>query len=343
MKKLIPFTLVCLLLVGCATDIVRMTVTEPAPVTIPGDIKIIGTIDRTKPEDENSRLNRVDEVLSGEGKGLDQAGATRAIEGTTDELSRNQRFIEIKKLDTVDVRSTGLGVFPPQMEWGLVEQLCEENKCDALFVLELFDTQTSITYANNGTIKGPLGVELPAVEATMTTTIHMGWRIYDPYTKSILDEISMSESLSARASGTNPVGAAAKLMNRKEAVKRASYKAGERYAQRILPFRVRVSREYYVKGSNNLQIAKRKAQTGNWDGAAEMWLKDTEHPKAKIAGRAYYNMAISAEINGNLDAAIGWAQQAYENYGDRLALRYVRILQDRKARNERLKQQLEDQ
>ena len=97
-----------------------------------------------------------------------------------------------------------------------------------------------------------------------------------------------------------------------------------------------------MKGSSNFKIATRKARTGNWTGAGELWLKETTNRKRKIAGRACYNMAILGEINGDLDAAIQWAQKAYENYNNKLALKYVSLLKNRKASNQRLDYQLEN-
>jgi hypothetical protein len=61
----------------------------------------------------------------------------------------------------------------------------------------------------------------------------------------------------------------------------------------------------------------------------------------RIAGRACYNMAIINEINGQLDEALGWAQKAWEDYKTRLALRYVRILEDRLYKRDLLEVQAE--
>jgi hypothetical protein len=98
-----------------------------------------------------------------------------------------------------------------------------------------------------------------------------------------------------------------------------------------------VTRDYFVKGTNNLEIAKRKAQTGKWDEAGKLWELETENPKIKIAGRACYNMAIINEINGSLDDALGWAQKSWEDYKTRQALKYIRILENRKYNSELLK------
>jgi hypothetical protein len=70
-----------------------------------------------------------------------------------------------------------------------------------------------------------------------------------------------------------------------------------------------------------------------------LWAKETDNSNGKIAGRACYNMAIINEINGDLDGAIKWAQKSYENYDNHLALKYVKILNNRKVDNEILKDQ----
>jgi hypothetical protein len=52
-------------------------------------------------------------------------------------------------------------------------------------------------------------------------------------------------------------------------------------------------------------------------------------------------MAIINEINGDLDAALKWARKSYEDYNDKLGIRYVRILENRKYKNDVLKMQEE--
>jgi hypothetical protein len=139
--------------------------------------------------------------------------------------------------------------------------------------------------------------------------------------------------------GVNPLVAAAGLIGRKDAVNQVSNKAGREYAMRILPYQIRVSRDYYVKGTDNFKIAKRRAQMGKWDEAGELWEKETNNSSGKIAGRACYNMAIINEINGDLNTALGWAQKAYEDYNNKLALDYVRILENRKYKDDIVKAQ----
>jgi hypothetical protein len=313
---------------SCKTQLLYINVVQPAPVSLPPNIKSIGIINRSLPSDKAKKVDIIDKVLSLEGANLDKEGAEASISGLTNELMRNNRFSLVKPLINVDVRTAGLGLFPPPLDWEFVANTCSVNQVDALFVLELFDTDTQISYTSRQTqIKTPLG-SIPALEhqANMLTIVKTGWRIYDPAGRNILDEFAVNRDITFTGKGINPVIAAAGLINRKEAVKEVGMKAGQVYAMRLLPIELRVNRDYYVKGTDNFKIAKRKAQTGNWDQAGELWNKETNNSKGKIAGRACYNMAIISEINGDLDLAVKWAQKSYEDYNNKLALRYIDIL-----------------
>jgi hypothetical protein len=175
----------------------------------------------------------------------------------------------------------------------------------------------------------------------MEILVKTGWRIYSPADKAILDEYIVAETVNFTGRGINPVVAVSALMNREAAVKEVSNKAGHIYALRLIPYRLRATRDYFVKGTDNFKIAKRRAQLGKWDEAAELWEKETSNHDRKVAGRAHYNMAIINEINGDLETAKTWAQKAYADYKIKLALDYVRILENRLYNNEVLDYQNE--
>lgn len=339
MKKYAIIILAAMLLVSCKTNELYINVLQPAPVTMPPYIKKAGIINRSMPSDETKLVDIIDMALSLEGADLDKDGALESIKGLREELLNNKRFDEVKIIDNTEFKASRIGFLPPPLSWEIVDMLCKESGTDALFALERFDTDTKL---NISTGTGDLNVKLSNLPALLSSTameviIKTGWRIYDPSGKSIIEEFSFAESIVYSGRGVNPVAAVQGLLSRKEAVKEVSKIAGHKYATRILPFRLRVTRDYYVKGTDNFKIAKRKARMGKWDEAGELWEKETNNPRAKIAGRAVYNMAIINEINGRLDDALGWAQKAYEDYRDRRALRYVRILETRRYNNEILR------
>ncbi|MFN2336702.1 MAG: DUF6340 family protein [Bacteroidales bacterium] len=341
MKKYLILPLLAAAAVSCATQELYLNITNPAPVTIAPEIKTIGIIDRSTPTDQTKSLDALDRLLSLEGADLDSIGTLEAIKGVTDELAANDRFNEGKLLSGLKFRSSGLGGMPAPLTWDQVEGICRDNGTQALFALELYDTDTRVNYSTEPTkVKTPLG-EIPALyhKASMETLVKTGWRIYSPSDRAILDEHIVAESVVFAGKGINPVAAVAGMIHRKDAVREVSRKAGHIYALRLIPYRLRVTRDYFVKGTDNFKVAKRRAQLGKWDEAAELWEKETDNPKMKIAGRAHYNMAIISEINGNLDEAVSWAQKAYSDYRNKPGLRYVRILENRKYNQEVLSYQ----
>ncbi|MBS1667835.1 MAG: hypothetical protein JST58_10705 [Bacteroidetes bacterium] len=342
MKNPISIILIVVLFCSCSsTNLVFISVKEPAPVTVPPYIKSVAIINRSLAKDENKTIDAIHRVLSLESKDLVLEGGKACINGLNDEFIANQRFENVVKLDSTAYRSFGAGVFPSQMDWETVEKICTETRTDALFSLELFDADTKLNYAAIPVKLNSVVGSIPAVQnnVSMNSFVKTGWRMYDPSNHTVLDESYITKDLQFSGSGINPVVAAAALIGKKEAIIQTGNAAGHVYASRVSPFWIRVNREYFVRGNDQLAVAKRKAQTGNWDEAGLIWEKETRNIKRKVAGRAFYNMAIINEINGNLDAAIQWAQKSYENYGIRIALQYVNILRNRKAKNQLLDMQ----
>jgi len=339
MKKYLILPLIASAMVSCATQELYLNITRPAPVTIAPEIKTVGIIDRSTPTDRTKTLDALDKVLSLEGADLDSIGTLEAIKGVTEELEANDRFNEVKLLSGLEFQTSSLGGLPAPLTWDQVEGVCRESGTQALFALEMYDTDTRLDNAG-GTLAELAAGNIPAALrlGPMETLVKTGWRIYSPADRAILDEFIVAESI---VFGGKGVAAVSGMIHRKDAVKEVSRKAGNIYAMRLIPYRLRVDRDYYVKGTPNFKTAKRLARLGRWDEAGELWKLETENPKRKVAGRAHYNMAIISEINGDLDSAVSWAETAYSKYRVKRGLHYVRILSNRQYDQEVLRYQEE--
>ena len=95
----------------------------------------------------------------------------------------------------------------------------------------------------------------------------------------------------------------------------------------------------YIKSVGVINRSIPTDETKTLDVIGLLWEKETASSSSKIAGRACYNMAIINEINGDLNSALKWAQKSYEDYNNKLAIRYVRILENRLYKNDILKTQ----
>ena len=325
--KLILVALVVLAFTSCKNR-VYLTVHEPAAVFLEKEYETAGIINRTYSSGATKPLDVLDNALTLEGN-LDHKGSKAAVQGLYDQLTTNQRFKKVVLMDSMTVKNGGIDIFPAPLPWDEVEKLCEENGVQLLFVLEVYDTDTKVDIQpTTSTTNTPLGnVTVPSTNVNMVTTLKTGWRIYDPKNKWIRDEFWLRDRLTQNGRGT--IDSFATLARRGQMVTQISTQVGRFYAGRVENQRFRVWRNYFKAGSRNLKIAHRRALVGDWDGAADLWQKETENPKRKVAGRACHNMAIYAEINGDLYGALEWAQKAYADYRCGEAEDYARTLRRR--------------
>ncbi len=339
MKKIITLLLTAAVFSSCRTNQLYIRVQVPAPVTISNSVKRVGVINRSVPNEQEKVQNAAHQVLSAQSFAILKEGGAEGIRGLKDALMENKRFDNIDVIDSVSLKSTAIGLFPAELSWDKVESICKANQLDALFVLEMFDTELKVSPNSVPVnINNPMQVVNAVQNVSMTTTVKTGWRIYVPGIRRVIDEYTISRNTSF-SGNANPLSTVDALLQRKEAIKQVANECGHAYAVRILPILTRVYRDYFIRGSDALKIATRRARTGNWDGAAEIWLKEVNSSRSKAAGRACYNMAIINEINGNLDEAIKWAQKAYEDYGVRLSLSYINMLKSRKNEQNLLEKQ----
>lgn len=300
-----------------STNLMTLSANEPAPVSLPPNAKTAAVVNRSYAADDSRTVDAIHRTLGFESRNFQAAGAGASLAGLTDALIRSNRFVAVKPLTNLDLRSYGAGIFPVTMSWDTVERICRENHADILFSLELFDADSRVA-VNLAALGQPSNVK---------TQVKTGWRIYDPSTRTVLDQFVICRDLTFQ--GGNIISTSSAMLGQKEAVIKAGNHAGEDYGSRIIPWSQRVSRFYYVRGNGSFKVGKRMAQAGDWDEAGKLWMEATKSPSGKVAGRGCYNMAIISEINGDLTGALAWAKKAYEVYRTPYALDYVNILQQR--------------
>lgn len=333
------FILLGLILLGSCKQRMYLTVREPAIVPLNLNYLRCGIINRSYSQGDSKIMDMIEKGVTLEGN-LDHKGSNAAIQGVYDYISTNDRFNYVTILDSIALKDRLPNVFPNQMPWTDVGTACFNQDLDFLIVLEVYDTDTKIDYSQRTVNQEtPLGT-IPALvhTATVTTFIKTGWRIYDYSGNAIIDEFYIHDKLVSTGSGINPAAALTAILNRGQNVKQISSNIGKRYASRMYPQFIRVWRDFFNKGSKNLKIATRRAEVGDWDGAGELWKAELKSPKRKVAGRAYYNMAIYKEIKGDLNGALEMAQRAYTDYRIKEALNYATILRNRIRRIEQEKQ-----
>src|SRR5258708_25667135 len=221
----IPLSLLGIIVVcySCSsTNLMSLSVTEPAPVSLPSNAKSAAVVNRSRAADDSRAVDAIHRTISLESRGLQAEGAGASLTGLTDALIRSNRFDTVKALNNLDLRSFGAGVFPVYLSWDTVEKICRDNHADVLFSLELFDAESKVA----------LNIANLGQGSNMKTQVKTGWRIYDPSTRSILDQYVICRDLTFQGCSLLTTGSA--LLGHKEAVIKAGNRTGEDYATRII-------------------------------------------------------------------------------------------------------------
>ena len=201
--------------------------------------------------------------------------------------------------------------------------------------METYDSDFIITH---GTRLGDQGIR---IFAKGVASVNCGFRMYDPESKSLVDEFKFSHKEHWEVGGNTIEAAINTLLNKNKAIQKASYQAGVVYAERIIPSWYRVHRDYYnkSKGDWDLEQGARMMEANDWDRAIEALERAVQNGHPKTKGRAAHNLAIVYEILGDFETAKKWASDAWGLYGEKRSRNYSYILGQRISEQNRLKEQ----
>ena len=334
MKTLSPFLLLVFLLGSCMRS-TTLQVLQPAQLTVPEHINTIAMLDRSKPS--NGWLNVLEGLFSGEAIGQDRRSRQEAMSGLTDALTRTPRF-QVKNTGIEMTGSKAGGNMPRPLEWDEVERICREYNTDAVVAIESFDSDNSTSTSKSlNKRKDKNGKEYTEVRynSRQRTSVRIGWRTYDPKRKVIFDEYTTDDYLERSGSGDTERRALDNLPSQVSVTRDVAFNVGIEYGARIAPLYVNISRSYYSKAKGYKALMKEAARyfedrkmeqaTGVWKKVIAM----AAGKNKKAAGRAAYNMAVAAEVNGNLEIALDWAQRAWTEYGNKQARNYINTIKQR--------------
>ena len=324
LSHLFLFGLMGIAAAGCSKyGYVSLSRPLPPEKVLPKEIRSIAVVNRslTSEEDEGGKV--LEAIATGEIAGSDRLASDECIKGVYDAITGMEQA-ELVIPARLRMEGTGTRELPELLEWDVVEKICEEEGADALLVLENFDSNTDLLLSEaTGQVSAILSTGKPRVPGPREVKVHVVsyWRLYDPEARNIVDQYHHDSYMAFHTSnGLLPP----------DALPSAAYEAGSSYIQRYLPSFYKVRRKLYKRtggsGKHPFKAGYRRAEMANWEGAMELWIDLTEHPRRKTAGRACLNMGVASEVLGRPAEARQWAQKSYELYKDKLGRDYVKIL-----------------
>lgn len=137
-----------------------------------------------------------------------------------------------------------------------------------------------------------------------------------------------------------------KVQTKKEIYQDASRYLGKRFGTKIIPTWISDERTYYHSFHPEMQKAEKYAKNYEWLNAGAIWNNQTKNKNQKIAAKACFNMALTCEMEGKYDLAIGWLIDSNNiltknNFEHRANChQYMRFLTLRKYEVEKLEKQI---
>ncbi len=327
---------------SCKTAQTSMEVLNPADINVPSHIKSVAVANRSLPGREDRLLNFMEGMITGEQIFADREGSGHCVNGLIQSLNNSPRFTAVSA-SNVSLFGTGTRAFAPPLSWAQVDSICRIYNVDALILLETFDSNTNYKEGSKDVKRTKDGREYyeKVFMADLCIDVNSGWRIYDNKNKRIIDQNDYLDGKCWKGEGQNIAAAQKKLPAKRTAINQAGFNSGQLYGFRISPNWIRVNRSYFTKGHDGFKEAKKHVRYNNWESATSIWENLSGDADPKVAGRAVFNQALSAEMRGDLDLAIQYANRALKEYRIKEARQYIAILERRKVDEHRLNQQMQ--
>lgn len=340
-------SILAFLIIGtsCAKSVYINTM-RPALITFPEDVHSVVLVDRTEPS--SKLLNTIEGILTGEMPGQDRAAIEVALQAIQSRMMSVPSLGVKRASERLQGNSLTMA-FPDPLPWEVVEDLCRKYQTDVVVAVEVFDSNFIVTDGKrdvtktvdeNGTKKEVKVVEFFA-EGVATTKI--GFRIYDPVAKTIIDQDQFNQSNTWQAAGNTLQVALSGLIAKSEATKHVARLAALEYATKIVPTPVQLSRTFYKKSKESVHLTQgvRQAEVNQWDKAIATWRNGlASNPHPKDAANMSYNIAVGYEVLGDFAEAKNWAARSYTQYGNKKGRNYIPVLDRRIWDEQQLQRQI---
>jgi hypothetical protein len=323
--------LLALVSTGCSKyGFVKLNYPLNPAMYFPENIKTVALVNRSLTKTDDKQKKVVESILTGEIAGSDKRASDECLRAVYDQMNGRMGMSFVIPAKT-RLYGTGTREVPELLDWKQVKHICDSAGADALLVLETFDSNSDLVLAAV-TDKVVAVVNGNTPNASLPNQIRMNvvcyWRLYDPAKKTIADQYRSTSYLSFNGTGAGFAYAPP------EALPNTAYAAGEEYISRFLPGFYTVKRDMYKKGKGSakhqFRAAFRAAEMAEWENAIEKWKEVVRNGNRKTAGRACLDIAVGYEVLGQTDKALEWVKRSYQDYNNKLARDYAKILLKRK-------------
>ncbi len=325
---LLPLTIAC-------RPTVKIDYMYPAEYTLPADFKTVAVVNRVSTPESGAAID-----------GLRTALMSSPTLKVANPSAVNQAMAGVKLPVGAALDREG------------AEQICKGSGATGIVTLERYNfggdwsmEETTDTYTETVTekpadCKDCPGVskavthEVPAVIARYNAITSTSWAVTSCQGLPLSGkEVATGGLLEGR--GEKPVEAKADAGDPSELEDEMGHAAGSAFSVHISPRQVSASRAYFKGGSSEIRAGAKAAKAGKWQVAEKSWMSALKSDKDKVRGKAQLNLAVAAEHEGDLGAALKHARKANRLLdGKKGTAEYVTTLAERQGLQQKVDSQV---
>ncbi|NOZ47820.1 MAG: hypothetical protein GXO79_13720 [Chlorobi bacterium] len=229
-------------------------------------------------------------------------------------------FTDSGKTDSVKVFNVSNNYFKGdslEVNWEKARLYCTQNNLDALIYISRLKITNAI-YSNSTTTNNNYG----------NVEIKTTWTVLLPEVDSIIKKDITYHKIGHYSESIDKY------------IQDIAENLGEKFGKQIVPGWSKTNRKYFASGNAEFRKAAELVNDDNWEDAAKIWNNSLSDDNKIIVGKAYFNLALYYELQGNLDKAFEMAKISDQTYKTSFAHDYAGILYQRINDQYKLAEQL---
>ena len=261
---------------------------------------------------------------------LDKHAADTMLKAMSDLLFESGRYDVVIPEDRFLPHKSN-AFFSEPLTWEEARQLCETFQTDAVLSVDQYSTRI-ITKYDHDNYYNPLDNSFySASEAHMAIVYEALLKVYDPESEAVLFREFMRDTLVWEDFDETARDLFSHFTSVKQGLSESSIALALDLTEKISTSWQREQRFIFVKGDDKLEQAGAFVEQGDWENAIKLWEElDTESTSKSTRSRAELNLAIAAELRGDIDKAIEWGLKSYNTMFQQVTYDYLEHLNRRK-------------
>lgn len=261
---------------------------------------------------------------------LDSVAADTTIQVAAKALFESGRFDVVVPKQRNLKRSDKGGLLAP-LDKNFIEGIRKDFKVDAVLVLENFSEKVITNLESRSFLAGFESASfVNQYKGTINVAYNLEWRLYQPDFNPPISRYNTKDTVFWDSFDYSLRNMYDKLPSLKEALIGGGIASGVDMADNISPKWNDATRRYYKTGNKEADAAIPLIKSNQWEKAAEIWRKFSDASSKTLRGKVQFNLALAAEMTGNIDLAVEWAKKSYETHYSPQTVSYLKQLNERR-------------